>query len=567
MTLKTSSFTIIFGLETTLHPLPEGHRYAYGDSTNPTHPMSLVDLHALTQPGLLPHGICLSWKPGLLLLHVTSDALIALAYFSIPFGLAHFVSRRKDLQYRWMFILFAAFILACGTTHLLDIWTLWHPDYALQGTIKAITALISVASAILLWPVIGKALRLPSPKELARINTELQQEIRSRQQTLLALEREAKERQQLEARLQAILDTTVEGILSINAEGQIELANQAARHMFNNSIPGDCSVRIDDLVRISSATNPENEYVLNAILSNEEIALQGIRADGSYFPIEASAGISGSSHSTQPLYTCVVRDVTEKKMTEQLVREKEARLKQQESQLLMIQRQNTAGELAAMVSHEINQPLGAITNYLGGISLRYETVLNQNPELQDTLQETLRLAKRTSEIVQGIRNLVRRRADHAAEVDMKELIDETLSLLNAELGRKSIKLRTTYDKVTSKVWGEKIQLQQLFLNLFLNAMDALEEVTEDSRTLDITLQQSNPTEITLMIQDNGKGFKPSEAKRIFDPFYTTKESGIGLGLSICKSVVETHGGDIRAKTRATGTQFIVNLPCVGEQHV
>jgi len=149
--------------------------------------MAILDWSHLTQPGLLPHGICLSWKPGLLLLHVLSDSLIAVAYFSIPFGLAHFVSRRKDLEYRWIFILFAGFILACGTTHLLDIWTLWHPDYVLQGFIKAITAVISIASAILLWPVIGKALRLPSPKQLARINSELQREIRSRQETVIQL--------------------------------------------------------------------------------------------------------------------------------------------------------------------------------------------------------------------------------------------------------------------------------------------------------------------------------------------------------------------------------------------
>jgi hypothetical protein len=140
-------------------------------------PMPDILIDPLVANSLLPHGLCLNWKPGLLAFHVLSDGIIALSYFSIPFGLAYFVSQRKDLEYRWMFILFAAFILACGTTHVFDIWTLWHPDYFAQGLIKAATAGISMASAILLWPVLRQALTLPSPHQLALINADLENEI------------------------------------------------------------------------------------------------------------------------------------------------------------------------------------------------------------------------------------------------------------------------------------------------------------------------------------------------------------------------------------------------------
>ena len=527
--------------------------------------MAILDWSHLTQPGLLPHGICLSWKPGLLLLHVLSDSLIAVAYFSIPFGLAHFVSRRKDLEYRWIFILFAGFILACGTTHLLDIWTLWHPDYALQGFIKAITAVISIASAILLWPVIGKALRLPSPKQLARINSELQREIRSRQETVIQLEREAMERQRLEerlrqneARLQAVLDTTVEGILSINANGCIELANRAASQMFGTPIPEDGSARISSLIETEEKCS---QPTMPLILEGNSPMLKGIHADGSSFPIEVSVGVFGRDHDDEPLYTCVVRDMTERRRTEQLVRVKETQLKQQENQLMMIQRQNTAGELAAMVSHEINQPLGAIANYLGGISVRYEDLLKQNPGLKDTVEETIRLAKRTSQIIQGIRNLIRRRPGDAVPVDLRALVEETLVLLHSQLARRQIHLVTHYDEDLPNLVGERIQIQQLLLNLILNAIDALETRAVDDRHLDVELRSENPNLLKIIVRDNGCGFDSGETTRIFEPFYTTKESGIGLGLSICKSVAEAHHGMVSADSGPEGTRFTVELPC------
>lgn len=534
--------------------------------------MVLFNLQELTQTGLLPHGICLSWKPSLLLLHVLSDGLIAASYFSIPFGIAHFVSQRKDLEYRWMFILFAGFILACGTTHLMDIWTLWHPDYQVQGIIKAITACISVASAILLWPVIGKALRLPSPKQLARINAELQREIRSRQATVAELEQEAMERRRLEAqlrqnqaRLQAVLDTTVEGILSIDSNGQIQLANRASCQMFGIEISEKSNISIHDLMAgefpttppfTKAASGPSNEGGGNVV------SLQGRHRNGTSFPIEASIGAHGEDPNDEPLFTYVVRDMTEKHRTEQLVREKETRLKQQEHQLLMIQRQNTAGELTAMVSHEINQPLGAITNYLGGISLRYEDVLNQNPGLKETLNETLRLAKRTSDIIQGIRNLVRRRPGDLVPVDVRELVEETLLLLNAEFNRRHIELRTRFDPALPKPLGDRIQLQQLLLNLILNAIDALDTETSPTqrKQLLVELRESAGDHLSIIIIDNGKGLKPTEAERIFEPFYSTKDSGVGLGLSICKSIVEAHGGFIFATPDPLGTKFVVELP-------
>ena len=113
-----------------------------------------------------PHGYCYLWDPGLVRLHVVSDSLIALSYLSIPFTLAYFVGKRRDLPFHWMFACFGIFILACGSTHAMEVWTLWHADYWLSGSIKAITAIASVTTAILLVRLVPHAVALPSPSAL-----------------------------------------------------------------------------------------------------------------------------------------------------------------------------------------------------------------------------------------------------------------------------------------------------------------------------------------------------------------------------------------------------------------
>jgi hypothetical protein len=135
-------------------------------------------LQSLIAPGdFLPHGLCLTWRPELIWTHLLSDILVGLAYFSIPVGLLYFVWRRQDLAYKWIFLLFCGFILACGVTHFFGAWTLWHPDYVAQGAIKAFTAAISVVTAVVLWPLIPQALALPSPSQLREANSSLELQI------------------------------------------------------------------------------------------------------------------------------------------------------------------------------------------------------------------------------------------------------------------------------------------------------------------------------------------------------------------------------------------------------
>lgn len=128
----------------------------------------------------MPHGTCLLWRPDLIAMHALGDTLIALAYLSIPVALVVFAKRRTDLEYKWVFGLFATFILACGSTHLLGVITLWKPVYGLEGVVKLATAFVSVVTAVLLWPIIPRALALPGPAQLRVANTQLNREIAER---------------------------------------------------------------------------------------------------------------------------------------------------------------------------------------------------------------------------------------------------------------------------------------------------------------------------------------------------------------------------------------------------
>ena len=139
-------------------------------------------LRNLFTSDFMGHGYCYLWRPEIVWLHVGSDTLITLAYYSIPVSLVYFVRKRRDLPFHWMFIMFGAFILGCGTTHMMEVWTIWYGTYRLAGVVKLVTAALSVSTAVALVPLMPKALALPSPARLAAANQELEQEVRARKQ-------------------------------------------------------------------------------------------------------------------------------------------------------------------------------------------------------------------------------------------------------------------------------------------------------------------------------------------------------------------------------------------------
>jgi PAS domain S-box-containing protein len=178
----------------------------------------------LSPDGFMPHGHCYLWRPGLVMLHALSDGVIALAYISIPAAIVRFVRGRRDLPYQWMFLAFGAFVVSCGVTHALEIWTLWHASYWLSGAAKAVTAIVSAGTAVLLIRTVPLALALPSPSDLRRAQEELR---RANAELQRHLESSTLEARQSAAYLQALLDGTTDAIFVKDLSGRYQLANQA----------------------------------------------------------------------------------------------------------------------------------------------------------------------------------------------------------------------------------------------------------------------------------------------------------------------------------------------------
>jgi PAS domain S-box-containing protein len=239
----------------------------------------------------------------------------------------------------------------------------------------------------------------------------------------------------------------------------------------------------------------------------------------------------------------------------------EARVRQQQNDLCRAQGLTLAGELAATVAHELNQPLAAITHYAGAATIGFRELLDAHPALRNMFEDILRLSNRAADVIRGIRNLVRTHKWKPEWLALHTLVDEIFSLVRGDLTRKEIRLVLDIPVTLPKIWAGRIQLQQVLLNLILNAIDAMSRPEISHRELKVGAGLNRDHEVEITISDTGPGISPEIAKRLFEPFVTTKPDGIGLGLSICRTIVEAHGGRISAHSLpGDGATFEVILP-------
>ncbi len=246
--------------------------------------------------------------------------------------------------------------------------------------------------------------------------------------------------------------------------------------------------------------------------------------------------------------------ISERKRLEELLRQKQ-------DELYSAQRFTAAGELAAIVAHELNQPLGAINNYVGGALLRYSQQLSQNPDLAEVLERVLKLSQRAITVIQGIRSLVRKQKGDPELVSIEDVTDEVLAMLQSELINKQIKFSIDYPPALPPIWFQRIHLQQLLLNLILNAIQAMDTPSCKQRKLMVGAKPVGNHKLEITIGDTGPGIAPEITARLFEPFVSTKAEGIGLGLSICRTITEAYGGRISIRPMdGPGTMFVLNLP-------
>ena len=217
------------------------------------------------------------------------------------------------------------------------------------------------------------------------------------------------------------------------------------------------------------------------------------------------------------------------------------------------------GELAATIAHEVNQPLTAIVTN-ANFSLRQLKSSNPNlDELRAAITEIVNDGTRASAVISRIRGLLVTGSSRRTELEINEIIQDVITLLRNELTRNRVQLRTELAANLPRVQGDPVQLQQVLINLILNAIEAMRLSTEQPRKLVIS-SANNSDGVLVQVQDYGPGIEPERAKLIFEPFFTTKTEGIGMGLSISRSIIESHGGRLWNVPLSHGALFQFTLP-------
>ena len=537
----------------------------------------------LSPQDYMPHGMCFLWQPQLIALHVASDSLIALAYYSIPVALIYFVSKRTDLAFPSIFVLTGLFILACGTTHIMGVWTLWFPDYRLDGGIKAATALLSVGTAAAIWKVMPLALALPSTAQLERANELLGTEINQRQRAEAAL-REANA--ELERRVAARTADLQEEVLRRRAtEASLRASEERWRSMFEASAVG---IAVTDQQNHFAAANEAFQKMVG--YTSEELQSLGplditheedrkatqemiedvqsgkrqdchtekryCRKDGKVIWVRVSTARALDSSSALQGIPAIIEDITERKRAE--VAWHDAR-----EALSRATRLTVMGELSASIAHEINQPLAAIiTN--GHACERFLTLSPPDlDEVKDAVGEIVRDGRRASEVLKRIRAMSKNSAPERGQVDVNQAIAEVLALTRDELLRHRVSVQTDLHSNLPTIMADRVQLQQVVLNLVMNGIDAMRAVADRSRILTVRSLLSDRGNIAVNVADSGIGLDPANRERIFDTFFTTKPEGMGMGLAISNTIIEAHRGRLWAESGSPfGAVFAFTLPLV-----
>jgi C4-dicarboxylate-specific signal transduction histidine kinase len=280
------------------------------------------------------------------------------------------------------------------------------------------------------------------------------------------------------------------------------------------------------------------------------------RVDGEYRWLLARAVPSRDVHGKIIRWYGLLADIADRKRAE----EERERRRELETELAHINRVSMMGELAASIAHEVNQPLsGVVSN--GSACLRWLAANVPNlDEAREAARRIVRDGKRAGEVVARVRALTKRASTPRERLDLTETIRDVLVLVADGAKREDVSIRTDFADDVCPVLGDRVQLQQVVLNLVMNAIEAMSTVGERPREL--LMRTSNiEDQVQVTVEDSGPGLDPNGMEKIFDPFYTTKASGMGMGLSICRSIVESHGGRLWATAKdGPGTMLHFTLP-------
>ena len=472
-----------------------------------------------------PHGYCLSWDPGLVWLHVISDALIFLSYLSIPFTLIYFVRRRRDLPFNWMFVCFGVFIVACGFTHALEIWTLWHADYWLSGVVKAITAAASVPTAVLLVRLVPKALAIPTAGELNAAEEALRVS---------------------EEKFRTLVDAANDAIITADVTGTIVDFNRAAEKMFARSKAETIGQPLTVLMprRFHDAYLRGLERCQQggaADALGKTLELQGRRCDGTEFPLQLS--LASWTAKNQRFFTGVLRDITERVRVENEIREVNRQMEGRNAELAAVNQELES--FSYCVSHDLRAPLRAIDGF--SLALLQDAEKKLVPEEKQHLDRIRTATARMTRLIDDMLNLARTARHEMVQqtVDLSRLAQEVVIQLRAADPGRSASVVVAPGLVAE---GDPQLLRVLLENLIGNSWKFTSKRTDARIEVGVS---EHGHERVFVVRDNGPGFDMKYADRLFGVFQRlhrgTEFPGTGIGLASVQRIVHRHGGRIWAE--------------------
>lgn len=359
-----------------------------------------------------------------------------------------------------------------------------------------------------------------------------------------------------EAHLRSILDTVPEAMIVIDGRGIMSSFSATAERLFGWSAAEAVGRNVSMLMSEPDRSRHDGYLAHYHRTGQKRIIgrgriVNGQRRDGSIFPMELAVGEMRSGEKAH--FTGFITDLTERQQTQ-------ARLQVLQSELVHVSRLTAMGEMASTLAHELNQPLAAVSNYLKGCRrLLDQGGLDALPTVKEGLDKASEQAVRAGQIIRRLRNFVSRGETERRVEKVSQLIDEASALALVGGREAGIVSRLDLHPDVSTVVADRVQIQQVLVNLIRNAMDAMH--ASPRREITVSAHPSADHMVEIGVSDTGPGLSPDVADRLFQPFVTTKETGMGVGLSISRTIVEAHGGKLWVETNADGGAFFrLTLP-------
>jgi len=359
-----------------------------------------------------------------------------------------------------------------------------------------------------------------------------------------------------EERLRSILDTVPDAIILIDDRGTVESFSPAAARLFG--YPPDQVIGQNVKMLMPAGYREHHDGYLQRYMATGEKRIIGIgrvvvgqRSDGSTFPMELAVG--EIKLKDRRLFTGFVRDITERQSTER-------RLQEMQAELLHVTRLSAMGQMGSALAHELNQPLAAIMNYVKAAQRTIEPLADAKAlKARDLLTKAGEQIGRAGTIIRNLREFIGKREANRREEKLHKIVEEAIALGLVGAADTNVKVKVALDPELPPVLVDKVQIQQVIINLIRNAVEAMQLVSV--RQLHIASGLAEPGLAQVTIRDTGPGL-PSEVEgRLFQPFVTTKEKGMGLGLTICQSIINAHGGRLWATpNEGAGVSFHFQLP-------